>query len=191
MKYVSIDIETTGTVPHEHQILEFGAVLDDTDWWLTKKVEELPSIRLRFKYDTIRGEPFAIQMNHILIRDMAMMPDELCVPADLGPLFAQFLQANNFSTEINPAGKNFDTFDRPFLVANQSFLKHVRMRRRALDPALMYLQPTDEAVPGMEQCMKRAGFQYDHVLAHTAVYDAQCIVRLLRQSLGVEGWDLT
>jgi hypothetical protein len=68
MKYVSIDIETTGLDPEKHQILTIGVVVEDT----SNKVpfQELPSIHIAILRDEIVGSPFAINMNKDIIESI-------------------------------------------------------------------------------------------------------------------------
>lgn len=69
MKYVSIDIETTGLDPVKDQILSIGAVIEDT----TKDtpLSELPQLHLVIQRDRIEGNPFACSMNWKLLELMA------------------------------------------------------------------------------------------------------------------------
>src|SRR5699024_6968893 len=65
MKYISIDIETTGLNPNNCQILSFGAVLEDTN--KNVPVEELPFFHCAILREKIEGEPFALNMNRDLL----------------------------------------------------------------------------------------------------------------------------
>ena len=72
MKYVSIDLETTGLNPETCQIIEFGAVIDDTA--NPKPLNELPTFHLyidHMEHNTIRGEPFALSMHSEIFRRIA------------------------------------------------------------------------------------------------------------------------
>lgn len=65
MKYVSIDIETTGLDPEKCDILSIGAVIEDTDNPL--HLDQLPSFHVAIKRENISGSMFAINMNKDLI----------------------------------------------------------------------------------------------------------------------------
>lgn len=65
MKYLSIDIETTGLDPENCEILSIGAILEDTEKRLS--FEEIPKFHCAINRKTIRGEMFATNMNKELI----------------------------------------------------------------------------------------------------------------------------
>lgn len=69
MKYVSIDIETTGLDPKQDQILEFGAIVEDTNEQLP--FESIPKFRAIFLYERLSGSPFALYMNKEIIKEIA------------------------------------------------------------------------------------------------------------------------
>jgi oligoribonuclease (3'-5' exoribonuclease) len=65
MKYLSIDIETTGLDRENHKVLSIGAILEDT----TKNLsfEEVPKFHAAILHREINGSPFAINLNRDLI----------------------------------------------------------------------------------------------------------------------------
>lgn len=65
MKYLSIDIETTGLSPENHQVLSLGVVIEDTE----KKLpfEEIPKFHCAIVDEDVRGSLFALNMNKELI----------------------------------------------------------------------------------------------------------------------------
>jgi hypothetical protein len=65
MKYLSIDIETTGIDPENDQVLSVGIILEDT----SKKLpfDEIPKLHIAILRDRISGSPYAINMNADLI----------------------------------------------------------------------------------------------------------------------------
>jgi oligoribonuclease len=65
MKYVSIDIETTGLDPINHKTLSIGAIIEDTNNPLP--FEELPKFHVAILHNELVGSPFAINMNKDLI----------------------------------------------------------------------------------------------------------------------------
>lgn len=68
MKYVSIDIETTGIDNENTQTLSIGLVVEDTV--NIKPIEELPKLEIAIIRERIEGEIFAINMNRQLIADI-------------------------------------------------------------------------------------------------------------------------
>lgn len=65
MKYLSIDIETTGLDSENHQILSIGVIVEDTE----KKLpfEEIPKFHCAIVREEIRGGLFALNLNKNLI----------------------------------------------------------------------------------------------------------------------------
>lgn len=68
MKYISIDIETTGLDENNNQVLSIGAVIEDTN--NIKPITELPKFHAAIKRREIRGSLFAINMNKNLISNI-------------------------------------------------------------------------------------------------------------------------
>lgn len=68
MKYVSIDIETTGIDNETTQTLSIGLVIEDTV--NIKPLAELPQLEIAIVRERIEGEIFAINMNRQLIADI-------------------------------------------------------------------------------------------------------------------------
>lgn len=66
MKYISIDIETTGLNPENCQILSIAAVIEDTQ--NIKPLAELPHLHLGILRENINGSMYAINMNIDLIK---------------------------------------------------------------------------------------------------------------------------
>ena len=69
MKYISIDIETTGLEKDRYQILSIGAIIEDT----TKKLpfDEVPKFHAAILHNEITGSPFALNMNSKIIEAIA------------------------------------------------------------------------------------------------------------------------
>lgn len=183
MKYVSIDIETTGLDINDCDIIEFGAVLDDLSNPLP--LEDLPTFHTYFHKDKFVGEPFALSMHKEIFLRISEKREGFTYisPEKFGNKFKNFLAANGYILEkdrvvINVAGKNFGTFDYQFLKNKTDLFKHVKISSRIMDPAILYLQPGDERLPGLETCLSRAGFQ--KTVSHCALDDAFDVVRLLR-----------
>jgi len=69
MKYLSIDLETTGLDPVKYQILTFSAILEDTTTKL--EFEKCPKLNIYILRDEIVGSPFAINMNSKIIASIS------------------------------------------------------------------------------------------------------------------------
>ena len=68
MKYISIDIETTGLDTINDQILSIGAIIEDTNNPLP--FDEIPKFHAAIKRDRIEGGLYAINMNRELLETL-------------------------------------------------------------------------------------------------------------------------
>lgn len=196
MKYVSIDIETTGLDRKTCDILEFGAVLDDLR--NPKPIDQLPTFHCYFlppTGETFTGNPFALSMHPTIFLRIANRekPYDYLSPNKLGFVFKKFLVRHGYLIEkdrvtINVAGKNFGSFDLPFIDEKTDLLKHVGIRHRIIDPTSLYYRDGDESLPGTEECKRRynelSGETLPLKVSHTAIEDAKEIVPLVRYALG-------
>ena len=186
MKYVSIDIETTGLNSKNCDIVEFGAVLDDLD--TRQPLNKLPVFHAYFTRDSYVGEPYALSMHkEIFYRIAKKVPGyRYLEPYSFGAVFKQFLIDNGYEctgdkVTINAAGKNFGAFDLPFLNNQSNYDEHIRTRHRILDPGILYYKRGDDKLPDTFTCLKRASI--DGEVMHTAVEDAFDVIKLIRAKL--------
>lgn len=190
MKYISIDIETTGLNPEEDQTLEIGFVVDD----LTEP-QPLGWGRVVLCHKKINGNPFALQLNSKLLREIHDNSRNLEEFADtdrskefshntlyvrpksairhLRTMVTKTYDAYNW----NLAGKNLASFDIPFM-KNLDGFNLIRYHRRILDPSIFYMDIEDEVMPNLAECLDRAGMNPTNL--HTAVGDAWDVCRLIR-----------
>lgn len=182
-KYASVDIETTGLNPENCQVIQFGIILDD----LESDIETLPAKcwLVRTDGDIYQGQPFALQMNAEILKQLSVprkeSPYNWCRPVKLVETVKQWLKQYGWEGEkLTFAGKNFASFDKPFLMKlgwSKVFQGH-----RSLDPGSMYWRPSDGGVvPSTEECAKRAGITLSEN-RHTAVADALDVVKLIRKA---------
>lgn len=68
MKYISIDIETTGLDPVNDQVLSIGAIIEDTND--CRIFEDLPKFHGVIKRNRIEGGLYAINLNRDLLETM-------------------------------------------------------------------------------------------------------------------------
>jgi len=182
--YVSLDIETTGLNPENCQVLEIGAVIDDG----TTPIEECPTFHCYVDHGLILGEPFAVSMHETILRRIATHEEGYTYlqPWEVATRFHDFLKEHGLDSEnekIVVAGKNYASFDARFLSKITSWDKHIQVHHRILDPAALYWQPETDGVelPDTKTCMERADIPGE--VAHTAVEDAQVVVRLIRHAI--------
>jgi oligoribonuclease len=60
MRYVSLDLETSGSDPLRHQVLELAAVVEDTRRTATTPLADLPAFRRALRYRELTGTPGAL-----------------------------------------------------------------------------------------------------------------------------------
>jgi len=201
VKYVSIDIETTGTNPETCQVLEVGAVIEDTQ--LLLPVADLPRFECIVAHPEYTGSAFALNLNQRILQILAGLEDtkdqkeyrkcfNILGAGQVVGEFRKFLDANyttaadrnpSGSVTITVAGKNFSRFDWEFLVRLPGWTNQINFSRRVIDPGVLFTDwKNDHRLPGLGDCMKRAGL--DKEVSHRAVEDAMDVVELLRVATG-------
>ncbi len=196
MIYVAIDLETGGLDPMNNDILEFGAVLEDTENQVP--LDQLPSLRLilKPKLGYYRMEPIAAAMNADLLKEIGELAKgkfgktAYIDPSDLGVSFGDWLHVNGVEYKdkkyhINVAGKNFSSFDRRFLDQLEDFNLLIDIRHRVLDPTMYYVKSGDLVCPNLPVCMNRAGLEPNGL--HTAIGDCLMVVALIRKGMKDHG----
>lgn len=194
MRYVSIDIETTGLDPERHQVLSFAAVVDDLSNPLPLK--KLPRFERCLYHETIVGDPVALEMNAGLIAMLAKkgeQRDGVVRPEMLWKHFFDWLRQHSLTVPIIIAGKNVSGFDVPFLkrmVPNPENSPYLQGWRNAfhyqtLDPGSMFVRADDTSPPSLAECARRAGATV--MPDHTALNDALCVVECVRAGVTGQG----
>jgi oligoribonuclease len=185
VKYLSMDIETTGLRRERDQILEVAAVLADTR--SREPLEKLPAFRARLYYDEVVGQPFALHLNAKIILDMDRRPNHLNFvhPDNLASRLAQFVDDQkgwDAKGKVTLAGKNAGTFDLPFLQRLEHWDRWMKVHHRVIDPAMYYWHPeSDEMLPTTGECIARAGISWEESRLHSAYDDALLVVELVRR----------
>lgn len=199
MKYVSIDIETTGLNRENDQILEVGAVIEDTDKQLD--FDEIPKYKAIINHDRISGSVYALNMNARILEILANIPKDIeerteyiikhniISPHDFALSFQSFLtnhittfdkKISNSTVKIVVAGKNFSTFDKVFLEKLPRVTEYMSFGHRSIDPANLYIDfENDKEIPSLNECLDRA--EIDDKVTHNALLDAWDVVRVLRK----------
>lgn len=194
LKYVSIDIETSGLDRQNDQVLEVGAIIEDTSKQLS--FDEIPKYEAIIKYDRLSGSPYALNLNARIIRILKEIPrgenekQDYCIlyniikPEDFALSFHTFLTSNGYDgnkkIKIITAGKNFSSFDKPFLERMPNFTDYIDMGHRSIDPAPIYIDfMNDTEIPSSDVCMERA--EINDSVTHVAIEDAWDVIRLLRK----------
>ena len=170
MKYVSLDLETTGLDPKDCQVLEIGMVHEDTENH-GAPVEDLPHYRGLFSHPLIVGEPVALRMNRELLEEASRRGAH---PGHAWEEVRIWLLGQGYDPDnkANLAGKNVGKFDYQFLPPYiQEFFNH-----RCIDPGSVFIDWGSERIPGLQTLLG------EKAVAHTALEDAQDVVRLLRRA---------
>lgn len=181
MKYLSLDIETTG-LSFNCDILEIGCIVEDTK----KKLpyNELPKYRALFKHSQITGELFALKINSKLIEELCSNSEDCDIfqdYKDFGTNFRRFLLDNFGANKIVLAGKNVSGFDLPFMKAKlagcctNNYFSH-----RIIDVGSLYIDwNKDLEIPNLKECKNRANLTGE--VSHTSLGDAFDVIQLLRK----------
>ncbi len=194
MKFLAIDIETTGLDDKLHSITEFAAVFADLEG------KEEPITFYRY----IQPEDFVWSMyclnlhwnwlHRALVRVKEKLwdcPNEPRMVKDVYELIREFcvwlfndcnwpIPVEERWKSIIPAGKNFFSFDHRFLEA-AGFPR--MFKRRQLDPTILYTRQDDTEPPDLTECKARAiaeGCDLKPGVAHNALDDAMDVVKLLQ-----------
>lgn len=193
MKFISIDIETTGLDPQNNQILEFGAVAIDTSCGNAPYVDDFRAV---FIHEELSGNPIALTMNAGLINEInEVLKTKNFDYAEYNSdharnifarnatefqvYFDQWLGSIGFTERLTLAGKNLASFDLKFLEAAGIKIKY---RHRMIDPAILYVDwKTDETLPDLQQCLDRAGIVKN--VEHTSIADAMDVAELVLKKL--------
>lgn len=198
MKYVSIDIETTGLDPEKCQILQIGAIIEDTTHPI--HYDDVPKFSCIVEHTEYSGQPTALSMNSWLFKILSGMEglnkDERLnyrkqhniIPVGMVAKSLQMWLMNNglipdeigSPVKITAAGKNFASFDKQFLQRLPSWGSSVQIRQRIIDPAVMLTDwQKDSTLPNLNTCIKRLGL--DGEVSHDALADAWDVIRVIRK----------
>lgn len=207
MKYVAIDIETTGLDWERDQVLQIALVIEDTTVVTAEgpAVEELSTWEGLVWHERIEGDPIALKMNAELIEVLAF---DFLAP---GAGFTRFLRgrevrvwpsfdvatrralewlakehgtANDANDPVGAyvaAGKNIVGFDLQFMPRRFRQCFH----HRVIDVGSVAMGAmrgtwSGKRVPGLAEL-------HDGAATHDALDDARNVVRLLRKLTGRYG----
>lgn len=191
MKFLSIDIETTGLDPQKNQILEFGAIAIDTSYPTAPYIAEFRAV---FIHQELTGNPIALTMNSELINEINIVLKDKDFDYDRAynqniyvrnaeefqKHFDEWLESINFTGRLTLAGKNLASFDLKFIEAAGIKIKY---RHRMIDPAILYVDwEKDETLPDLQQCLDRAGIVKS--VEHTSLGDAGDVAELVLKKIG-------
>jgi oligoribonuclease len=190
MRYLSLDLETTGLDGSQHQILEIAAVVENTR--NVEPLESLPYYHAYVMHDTYFGEAMAFAMNSKILHKLGAHEYKYgkvtCLNEgenyvhikDLWAQFKYWLDLQ-FNKKVTLAGKNVGAFDLPFLRKIPGFQAD-KFRHRVLDPGMLFIDwSLDEESPSMSLCGQRANLGIEGL--HEALFDARMVIKLLRSKI--------
>lgn len=175
MKYVSLDVETTGLRPNYDQLLQVAMVVEDTEL-SGIPVQELPYFCAIVRHEEIRGQPYALGLNGWILDIISarlsvgspypiLEQEQMCYDA------CDFLDKHFGPGRINVAGKNAAGFDIPFLPTAISS----RFRHRVIDPGSVFVDWSAQSLPSL-------GDLIGGEVKHDALGDARDVITCLRRS---------
>lgn len=183
MRYVSIDLETTGLDPAHDQILQLAMVYEDTELTKAVPVEELPTFVCYVHHDRLTGSGRALAMNGWLIdeiyggktkaRHQVLGPGGMATEAEIW--LRKQLRADE--RRLTAAGKNVAGFDMLFLPPDLRQL----FTHRCIDVGSVMIDWTESLPLSLQHLIKR---HLDPMKdqSHDALDDARDVIRLLRRT---------
>jgi oligoribonuclease (3'-5' exoribonuclease) len=186
MKYISLDIETTGLDSQKDQVLQVAMIVDDLE--NIKPISELPYINLYIQHDRYSGNAFALSLNYNILKILSRYNPgdhftdswgrriDICTLEEASSYMVAFIKTH-FQKRAIAAGKNVAGFDLTFLP------KDVRdmFIHRVIDPGSMYMLKTDKIPPDTKLCCQRANISDE--VTHDAYEDAAQIIELIRKKV--------
>jgi len=193
MKYISIDIETTGLDHWFNNILQIALVFEDTNADLP--LGKLPHLDLFLTHEEgLNFQEPALKMHtESGLLDEYFETDKV-TPAEAVDIIVEWLIALGYSEEDDGrikfvvAGKNYNAFDRRFLHEIPEWSEKISEHRRVLDPAILFVDwENDDVPPNLSQCLYRSDPKYerdgiDIEVTHDALEDAFDVIRVIRNS---------
>ena len=167
--YLAVDIETTGTDPDRHQILEVAFVFEQSE----KDVVDCPAFHCYIYHNPIIGHPNALNLNRKLFKKIV---EGGRTPKIFVDDFIAWLEFLGHPGEFVLVGKNVGQFDWQFLRRVEGFPTDL-FSYRMLDIGSMHAAcgvipklseiEIDEDIPGKP---------------HTALYDARYALAAARKA---------
>jgi DNA polymerase III epsilon subunit-like protein len=166
MKYISIDIETTGLDPETCNVLSIGAIVEDAANPLP--YDKCPKFHVAIVREQLTGSPFAINLNKSLIESIAMWKEypkqreaiesetgmQFLHPEDVVEAFYDFLYENGFvefdRTDINRKVKVKNGKPYPMLTSNMKAASITAAGKNFATFDKLFL----EKLPRWKQCIR-------------------------------------
>lgn len=172
MTIIHVDLETTGLDPRTHQIVEIGAIIDDTSY-IHKPINELKTYHGYVKQNPLWIDPYCLAAQ--MARQAKVDAQGLGIASAIDH-FARWISDNTYlGDKLVLCGKNVMGFDFQFLRA-AGFVCALekynrRVGHRAWDIGNLFARPDDDVIPDLRECCERAGLS-DTTVKHEALADA-------------------
>lgn len=191
MRYVAIDLETTGLDPRDHQVLQAALVVEDTAA-PDVPVEALPTFECLVSHDYYVGEATALALNREVLAALdprgwrfdggvttTHLRGRRVEVLDGGAWEARavrWLAERGFSgtQRATAAGQNAASFDLRFLRGPLALAFDFRV----LDLASLFYDPARPRLPSLAEVKQRVGIATP--VLHDALEDARDVLRVLR-----------
>lgn len=193
MRWISIDIETTGLDAERHNIIELGAIAVDT----SKHPSTWETYHKIVLHEEYVGSAYAIALNARIFDVISKYESGTLGDSDYEfvhfenlvddfynwLLLCGYTPGKNEKIYLNIAGKNVGTFDLRFLGKVPCMKQKIHFKHRIIDPAIFYTDILNDAgVANFETCKKRAGL--GDIVTHNAIEDAFDVVFLIMIKIG-------
>ncbi len=176
MKFVAIDIETTGLDPAVNQIIEFAAVACDTDTGVRREYSRFCNAESAY------WQAAAYKMHEPWLEKFTKSPYKV---GSLWHDFRVWLSSAYsqqpswlYAERVTVAGKNFAGFDLRFIERLPGYTPGV-FHHRCIDPAGWFIKADDKDMPALYKCAARAGLNPGTKEQHTALHDANLVADLV------------
>lgn len=175
MKYLSLDLETTGLDHKTCDVIMLSAIFEDTAD--LKPLEKLPHFTCYIRHVNYEGEAYALGMNGWIFKEISgqVVPkypvhDQVRAMDNLG----YFIKEHFGRDKPTLAGKNVSGFDWQFLKNKAPFKVHHRM----IDVGSVFADFSKPCLPSLSQVKLQCNLGDE--VAHDAYEDALDVIKVLR-----------
>lgn len=177
MRYISVDLETTGLDTNKCQIVMASFVLEDTER-PEVPLEELKHCTALIRHENYYWESYALNMNQWIVNHLyeKFTPFKVLTPEDWENEVLKYLFQIDYRQErkFTLAGKNIGGFDSKFLP--KSILN--RCHYRYIDVGSVCIDWSKDKVGSLSDLKNERGLGKE--VTHNAYYDALDVIKILR-----------
>lgn len=161
-------------------------IINLTAEYLESNIERRKELEKETGYKFFRKDEIVKNLYYFLYQNGYKNKDEIINTKNyvdfVNGEFLPIINGNTSSITINVAGKNFATFDKPFLERLLWWQKLIKVRQRILDPAILFVDwENDETLPSLNECKQRANIEGE--VLHDCLEDAWDVILTLRNKV--------